>query len=231
MSDGEPTFALIGDSHALVVPAFDQAAKEGRQAGVVIATSSVPPVPGIWKPSFDPGGQHSFARNKAVQGYLLGRNIDHVIIVARWSSMICGYSDAQVDHRNVRKEDCMINGDSPSTTLRDALNDFTQRLAANGVRVTIVCQTPETDRCSAARDFLRNELYPLVNEAPDTEWYSARGKAEAKVLGLITNAVVHRPVVDSAFGDRSLYRDSNHLSFSGSQEIMFPTAREIFELR
>ncbi len=137
--EGEPAWAVWGDSHAVVLsPAIIEA---GFGPGQLIAHSSCPPLLGVRRAS--PDGEDCMRFNHSVLDYLESSpGLSTVILVARWAMYANGTGMNESDNQQVVLVADGLEGDNREL-FSIGLRRMVDRLTGLGKDIVIVSQVPE----------------------------------------------------------------------------------------
>jgi peptidoglycan/LPS O-acetylase OafA/YrhL len=242
-SAGEPSFFVWGDSHAMMcAEVIDDAGKSAGQPVVVGSTAGTPPVPGLWR-GRDPNSRKLRERvNQEILEAVMRPNITDVVLVARWSAYVEGYSDSDLSHEKSDKEwDEFLVVDEASTAvspeesvaaLERGLIKLTKQLQDAGKTVWILKQPPEMHQ-PIATYLLRSLRFgvPLrIDEVDRDDHFARQGRVNAMIDRLAHQGVNIIDLTDQFFDaeghavpildGRALYRDDDHLSRTGAQRML-----------
>ncbi len=206
---------LWGDSHAMAAaPAVDLYLRTKGLAGILVAHSSTPPIPGgDWKYHGTPA-EESKSYKRAAFNLAMSGEIEWVLLAASWT----GYT-----------------GESDGNTLAAHLLEVVSELRRKHINVTIMLQVPFQKIHGARLIALSKALRVDVSQylAPVTNECSIPGGSAASIrqlreLGcrvidpcpMLLDANKQRYVVEK--DGISLYRDSGHLAPEGAIQIWLP---------
>lgn len=241
-------FFVLGDSHALMMSdVLDQAAKHVGVGGQFISIPGVPPLPSVWRRSSD--GPNPEVR-RAVE-YLIDSDCKNVILVARWSGYIEGYSegDLRFEERGQEIEDLII-GDRDTVNfcpkdgqrvLRTHLAQLVKELSVEGIQTWIVEQVPEQRGPTALPLFLRHRLglerefdgvsleEHLNRQSGTKTVISSMRKIGAKLVDVQDSCFdLHGQSILIADG-RACYRDNDHLTKFGAKLLLLERFESMFK--
>ena len=229
-------FIVWGDSHALsLYTSFDQSAKDMGLSGVIAARSGTPPLVGVTRP-FDLVKHGSIpSHNQAVLDYIRKHEIANVVLVARWAVTIEGRKDGS--KRSLIAEQHATETDKPSAraAMVAGLGRTLDALEKLGANVWILKQVPlqniEPQRLIVRSLYFETEIPKGVTIKEHEERQSnanmiidekAKGRDGVTTIDLSS---AFFPTDDhSLIGGQqgSYYRDDNHVSILGADEILRP---------
>ena len=242
LSSPKYDFALWGDSHGMAVAALvDDLAKKHSLRGKALLTGGRPPVTGLWSPLKGADRATSTpAINQARLDWIIKSKIKHVILVARWKSMIDGIRDTEVDEwaGKPRERSMVVDSnvlpsvESSSKAMSRQLTEMINQFDNHDVKVWLILQSPVASRPQVARDFYLKHRFPLFNK-DSFQFDTPRVDYEAnrqRILELMTaieseNLEIVDPISHvyrdkellQLYGDRSYYRDEDHLTRAGAE--------------
>ena len=237
--DGEPTFLLWGDSHALALASgINLSAIDANAAGLTALRTGCQPLLGIERP----GRQTCAAFNDAVVRRLEAEpGIRTVILAARWTMAADGRRYGNEPGRDVTLADVIAPGDAAVTNaelFERGLERTLDTLQQLGKTVVLIGQIPEIGYDVPSTNYSARLTGRDVSEmiAPDIDAFEARAGEVRRVLDAqsrrrslryvdparrLCNAERCAVVVDGV----PLYRDDNHLSLRGNvylQSLLAP---------
>ncbi|TWT83861.1 O-acetyltransferase OatA [Planctomycetes bacterium CA13] len=249
-----PDFVLWGDSHGMAVSALvDKLAKEGNLSGNALLSSGLPPVTGLWKPLKGLTREISTTSlNQSRYDWIVNCGVKHVVLVARWESMIDGLHDAEINERTGKVRNYSMVVDRPGLVpshdvsqraLKSQLTQMVKRLAMHEVKVWLVLQVPAASQANVARDFFLINRFPSLNQRSiqlDTRKadYQQRRAETVELLASIQSENLE--IVDPIdafygtnkrlrlYGERSYYRDEDHLTRPGAEFFLRSVYEDIF---
>lgn len=246
----EPSFALVGDSHAsALIPAFAFQAHESGVCGVVMSLAATPFLTDLsW---FSVGAKDSgwdeAAHNKAVMRFLEQHpEIRTVFLVSRWAIYIQGPWWERTEEGAKQKFEDLVGEypDNPDnqTMVAVGLRRTVEALLKLGRKVVLLSDVPEVG-FDAPRAFYINHRWPqlldLETIRPSVQDYISRQKEANSILeelGRLPGVTVIHPETQmfdaKGLGRISvkgnlLYEDDDHLSMSGALEVA-PVLKEVF---
>lgn len=241
-----PDFYFWGDSHGMVLGELvDNVADNLGMTGVALLSPGVAPVTGLWKPFQSRDNRaKATALNQARLDTILSSGTKDVILVARWDGMVNGMLPTEIDElRGVFRTFNMVVdsvNESPSSEISKAaldrqLQNMLENLDSRGVRVWLIPQVPACERRQTARDFYITHRFPQFNKhhfklsTPIHAYIKARADSMEVFTSIKSSNLVIVDPKDSFFsegnmlqvyGDRSYYRDEDHLTRAGANRYM-----------
>lgn len=240
--DRPPTFALIGDSHALAAcEAIDRVASSAGRAGVAIARRGTCPLPGVRR-SRDVRKGYGLDWSDQVWMSLRQKypTVGRVILVARWNAYLNGEPDGGTSAMLVPPAAKAIEGgrrlvSDPETrsaiaseTFRDGLRRIDRLAERWGLRIVVVEQAPcliaDPGRRRIVRDRLGRDWNP-----PPVAYHRRRNRSASEAIAQMPiGRWTFQPTLDLFVNDRGkidldgvqpMYRDADHLSEAGAARI------------
>jgi peptidoglycan/LPS O-acetylase OafA/YrhL len=229
----EPTRILLwGDSHAMAAfPAFDEALKRQGMAGQAAIHTATAPVIGYYLEAGQWGlNKEALNFNAEVVSYVERKRIPNVVMVAFWSQYTSDLS--------IPTESSSLGDLEPKTTsLRHALLATVEKLVSVGSQPWILLQVPAQPydvprlllKVSANASDLNQSRF-CAKPSPyngisgtDSEFLAQLKEAGARIIDprpafLNSKRDLYQISLNGVF----LYRDSNHLTASGSKMILVP---------
>jgi len=227
--EGQPTFMLWGDSHALALAsAVHLKALEHGRSGLIAVRTACPPLVGI-----DRQGRTSCREfNAAIAERLADEpGIDAVILAARWTLAANGERYKNEEGSSVTLADAGDEGagSGNAALFETGLDRTLDTLARAGKQVILVGQVPEVGFDVPTSNYAARLTGRDVTEmiAPTVEEFAERSATVAEVLdrssrgrdiqrlepsSLLCGESRCRVVIDGT----PLYRDDNHLSLRGN---------------
>jgi peptidoglycan/LPS O-acetylase OafA/YrhL len=224
-SDGRPSFALWGDSHALAVSrTIDAAARARGLCGLGVMRPATAPLLGTWR--IRPGEEQR-AWNDAAWSAIEGVGVRHVILVARWSVNIDGRPEGPMD--TLLTDDAGV-APTPETARASAARGLARTLGAirsAGMEAWICLEPPRMELSRSQRAVQRLYFGADAGTQVDLERHA---RLQRSVRSLIAT-VEHREgihVIDLAApcaGRATIadWNDMDHLSPEGAERILRPT--------
>ncbi len=239
-ADGEPSFALIGNSHALaLIPGFDELATLRGTSGVALGGAGCVPLPGIWL--FNDRTSCPQRWEEVLGDLVEAETIHTVVLAGRWALYAEGSSYPPEHPTVLRLNDraSRSRGRADNTTiLARGLRAVVGRLTDAGKKVVLVGPVPEVGydvpRTEARIRFLGRDF----EIAPALEDFEAR---QSSVLPLL-HEVARDPDVGLVLphealcgpercriveDGRALYRDDDHLSPTGARVVVRALSPEL----
>ena len=232
-ADVQPSFILLGDSHARsLAPGVDTSASRNGVAGVIATYNACPPLQNVIRP----GRNECHDFNVAALDYVSKRpEIETVILAGRWVLSVEGTRYKDEDGNPVVLVDVSRTGDddrSRSELFEVGLLGTISTLQAMGKRIVIVGPVPEVGYNVPSKNHIAQITGQDINEmiAPKIDEFRARNSEVLEILQVIesTGRVVVRPAqmlctdvyCRVALEDgTALYRDDHHLSTFGSKHV------------
>lgn len=220
--DGTTRFVVWGDSHAAAISELVQdLAKEVGVTGYIACRNAT--IPLLKEGSYGRSDQQVW--NEAVYEFIKQKQIKNVIFVARWS----GYINRQAG-RLQRYSHAEFD---------DAVRVTLQRLASEGIHVWILPQVPEqeidisrailtADRTNSSVPYGVSLEQYQENQARVYNAFHQSSSSGLTVLDLTTSCFRDgHSLIGQA--DGTYYTDDNHLSLLGSQVLIKPVLKPLFE--
>lgn len=233
--DVQPNFVFWGDSHAdSLMSAVGDAGREANRAGIFAGYSGCPPLLNAGTNDRDP----CTAFNARIYDYAAnGREIDSIIMVARWSFYLLGEVGATTQEPKISFWGEYAGITDARQAYRASLLDTVCGLAAKGKRVFLVGPVPEVgENVPAAlaapglswfqRAFGRDrdirvplDKYRQRNEFVLEVFHEAEARCGAVILDTAATMCAGGPCQIAELG-RPLYRDGDHLSEYGASHLL-----------
>jgi hypothetical protein len=224
---------------------FDSVAKEFHLCGVIATRPGTVPILGVWRPnSID----RSYVRealdwNDTVLNYIRENRVKTVFLVARWSVNIEGRPNGKIDSLIAERGFNSTNQAAAKTALENGLRRTLDELQTLGARVCLLKQVPE-QIFDPQRAIVRSAYFDL--EFPPKgvciAEHDARQKNANQIIDHQTLGRQGVTVIDpsaaffnvdgySVIGSRlgSYYRDIDHLSDLGANEVLRPLLTSAFK--
>lgn len=226
----EPTFLLIGDSHAQVLyPGFDTVAKGCQIAGVYLHTYILP-FYGSRIPMDNPSMDCTRERLENLLKWLsLHPEITHVYVANIWWGRLQQVSREWSGEKVPREQ--------REVRFASSLHDFCKVCTEMGKKVVLLADAPYIQAASPMKDIMRSKILNKSLTQPDDHtdthqaWLQRNEKVNAVIKQIETAG--HCTVIDasndlyanngifSAFHNNEiLMRDKDHLSVKGAQHFM-----------
>ncbi len=234
-----PAFIVWGDSHAgMMLPAFDDAARQFQVSGFNAAKGGRPPIPGVsisWDKDLPEW-------NDLVLDFIKSRRVPHVFLVARWSQFIEGASPYQASiGENPSRPLISCDGtaarpdfDSAAVCFRSGLERLIRELRPTGCTIWIVRQVPDQPCDVLLHRFLQRSCIGAGDKAGTSlEAYQQRQRRVDEIFESLASEKVrvisvHEKLFDgggkgiTADNGVPLFSDSHHLSVDGVEKIVRP---------
>jgi len=251
-----PDFVLWGDSHARVYTrSIDRSAKEQGLYGEAYLVNGKIPVTGLWRPSWSKSERNEYleASEQVVQS-IINRRIPNLILACRWSVNCDGRNQLEIDQGSTLIDSLVTDSDAidlssisrklAAASFRTQLEAMLDRLTNAGVRVWIIKQVPETNRSDTAKQFYfvskfpRLHLFDQFSISPEDhdlrQVFSNRaidGLDSSNVTIIDPSPVFfnNEQSLLKIYADRSYYRDDDHLTSYGIEELLSPLFDEIIK--
>lgn len=255
---GTPQFLLWGDSHALAVAeVFDHLASSRKICGAVAARPGTIPVTFVdrWVKSLSVGDEVATFNDNVVD-YVIDSAIPMVVLAARWSVYVEGYSSIDSESATSRDRfgilirDAITTEKSPvsaAAALERRLSEMITRLRESGVETIVLLeQIPEQDIPSPARKWFFHRRHPWLVSFPAygscievhlerqkriDEIFSRLMHNNPSVLVLSPRAYCfdeegHSILTANGF---SCYRDNDHVSRTGAKAVLAPMIDQLLD--
>ena len=243
-------FLLWGDSHSgSVAKAIDEAATKTGLTGRAAVKSGTAPLPGAWRKC----ETETLKWNDDVRAFIRTHKIKHVILVARWSVVVDGGDATYTEGGENGSKHYLIDHQSDDQTsinaqrcLSESLDSLAHDLSASGVKLWILKQVPEQSQRRILSSWIRSNLYGcgwlFTFEPPPVsrEQHNQRQANANAILDAVAATNNNVSILDgsSAFfmqgetasvirDNHCLYRDANHLSYSGSKLVVNTVFKEV----
>lgn len=232
--EGEPSVAVIGDSHATSIAddlSVDLRARGVR--GMIFTWSWCPPLTGL-EADLPARRKCTAARDEALRQIASDSRVTTVLFYAEWANYTTGYTQASGDPATVFRFDSGGRVEDNPAEFGKAARATFEMLVRSGKRLVIVRSTPEfTFRVPvrAARLLLQKVESPSTLDLPLSAYRHRSGQAmhllDAAASGLDIAFVDPIPVLCPAGRcpvldgrGEALYFDHNHLSRTGARLIL-----------
>lgn len=138
------SFFVFGDSHALaLLPAFDEAAKQANQRGVITGASGCPPLLGVFALRSDQSDRDCYVLNRRVFEFIKQSKVTKLFLLARWTL----YTDGGYGQNNFSYIGNTKSTQGSINNSRDAFNAGIEQTFKDyleiGVHVYLVEQIPQ----------------------------------------------------------------------------------------
>ena len=240
-----PAVLLWGDSHALSIHALcDDLAKEHHIMGLAASRGGTVPLLQTWQRGYEQRYDTDADErqwNNEVVDLVRRKNIQHVILVARWALYVEANPDGSLHERLIKDEQSVEHSPSESQmVLRRGLERTIDQLHAAGAKVWIVKQVPLQDS-----DPVRELVFAARQGQVDPprgvtrQQHQERQASVNRVLSALASPdVIVLDPADYCFDeydcsiigsrDRSYYYDDDHLSPHGSRALLRPLLEPVF---
>lgn len=222
--NAEPTFLLIGDSHAQVLAeGMDLVAKRKNMSGFLIVTSGQPPVLNFERKD----AQRAVLDRLLIEEMLANYPINKVIITANWASYSEGCSIGAIDiSENVTSISCLQSKKNLISGTVNLLDFF----KGQGIKLDIIQQTPvqKSDIVDCVNASMARHLDPLEKCSISlNEYESVLTEIDKNLFSEIreSHEIVEYPLdkylcnngyCPGINGVTPLYFDDDHLSMTSS---------------
>ena len=249
-----PDFVVWGDSHAKAyAKTIDDLGKKYGLFGEIKIRDGKIPITGLWRPSWSNAFQIKYPLE--TEEYLqsvIDRKVPNLILISRWAVNCDGrnlleVADGQLQYESLVTDNREIDIDSvvpklSASSVQRQLDLMLDRLAAAGVKVWLIKQVPEVDKNSMARQFFFAHRFPntVKIEQFTTDIKSHKDRQRYADLAIDRLESANITVVDPSFvfydnpyaklktfSDRSYYRDDNHLTHYGVEQLLGPFFKKI----
>ena len=233
-------FVVWGDSHAMMmVDVLDIEAKNAGIGGRFISLPGVAPLPRVWRHL---GASPPHPEAEEVVHFIQENRIPNVILIARWSAYVEGYSESDLRFEERGKSfDQLLIGDErteafcPSDAkrvLRKQLSKLINIFGDAGIKVWLVQQVPEQHGPTAFPFLLQEHLGLSVEYFPtNIEAHNSRQADTNFILQSMTQMGASVIETQHLFFDqnskpilfrngRACFRDNDHLTKFGAQELL-----------
>ncbi|MEX2359689.1 MAG: acyltransferase family protein [Gammaproteobacteria bacterium] len=229
--EGTPSFAIWGDSHALVLsPGIFDAAHGAGATGQLISHSSCPPLFGVTRAGWRNRdcAEHN---SKSLQYLEHSSEIKTVIMVARWAGSLNNLQRGGADD---------IDGDTGNQVFRDSLRRTIDVLLQAGKEVVIVAPVPSV-AVEGPKRLVRAKMRGRSGPEPVTfdefkdqnaEAFSAFEDVVPSIVRVIhpSDMLCDETICAIARAGIPLYYDSHHLTVEGSR-FLAPLFQPIFNAK
>ena len=223
-----PTFLLWGDSHAGAQgKAIDQSALKQGVAGLLAFGSGCPSLMGI---NTDQNKDCINFNNLTMEYIKSHPNIHTIFLANRWAYYVegIGYQEST----KIKLIDVLEDKDTNAVLVQRALTRTVEQLLALNRKVIIVSQVPEVKYDVPSAIYIAQRTGRDINQiiSPTMDQYLTRNKKVFFIINSISKnknvqvidpwkALCNESQCDVVVDKTSLYMDSTHLSFFGSQYI------------
>ncbi|MCA8994299.1 MAG: acyltransferase, partial [Planctomycetaceae bacterium] len=231
-----PDFLVWGDSHAMALgDCFDNLARDHQLSGVIAARTATVPIPGVWRPGYRDHAAEALEWNQAVLDYVRESKVKNVVLVSRWAVNIEGRPDGSFETLIADEGAATTNIQTARSTLAKGLNRTLDELQTLGVRVWVLKQVPlqkNNPRFAVLRSLYSNAdvvtgvtlaehlaRQKHANDIIDQQISRRRNVSSLDLSTAFFDADGHS-LLGSTQGP--YYRDDDHLSDVGAQEILRP---------
>jgi len=247
-------FVLWGDSHAKVFcKTIDRLADEYGLVGEAQLANGKIPVTGLWRASWSRAEKDNYLEDseKLVKS-IIDREVPNLILVCRWAVNCDGRNQLEIDQGKLLADSLVTDTDGvgmssisqglATKSVRIQLERMLERLTQAGVRVWILKQVPETNRSDTARQFYFASRFPrLANfdqftislkKHEQRQLYADRaldGLESTKVTVIDPSPAFfdNEKAMLKIYSDRSYYRDDDHLTSYGVEQMLGPVIDQI----
>ncbi|MGB3167723.1 MAG: acyltransferase family protein, partial [Alteraurantiacibacter sp.] len=235
--EGEVDWLLWGDSHARgILPAVAQIAEERGHVLAFGNKGGCPPLPGVYRSDVPMSDNDSCSRmgQRMLDHALETPGIETVVIVARWTQYVEG-------NRTIAEPDGYLTlvprngpgaGESNAAIIETRLGAIIDRLRGAGKNVVLFGTFPEAD-FEVTR--LLQDAALFGRPAPETLSRAYVDQRQARTDPLLRRIAAEHgasyvsladamcgkgPTCPIRIGERSLYRDNNHISDFGAEWVV-----------
>jgi peptidoglycan/LPS O-acetylase OafA/YrhL len=234
-------FAVWGDSHAMMMAeTLDSVAKEAGVSGRFISVPGSPPLLDVYR---NLGRTPPNPEVEKIVEFIVKNEISDVILIARWSAYVEGYSESDLIFEERGKSfDQFLIGDqntevfSPADAKRvldSQLAKIIERFSNSGIKVWLIQQVPEQEGPTAF-PLLMGKLGFSVRYYPtDFKAHEDRQRVTNKILKSMENIGATVVATQSLLFDeqkepilfvdgRACYVDNDHLTLYGVRKFLGP---------
>ncbi len=220
-------FIILGDSHSgEIFHVIDNLAKQNEVTGSLFYSSECVPIPNVSRKI--PGNECYQTKNIAIN-YLTNNNIKNILLVARWN-YYTGSNDAgfigDADTRIFSKEESRV-------VFEQNLIEMVEMLNKQGVHITIMSQVPEHTNFNP-----RDVFYKAIRERTPPK-FDRVSMSDHRNYNDFTDKIFKKLERDYGveiinpeqffcsdkegclfeLNNKILYRDADHLNYTGAKEL------------
>jgi peptidoglycan/LPS O-acetylase OafA/YrhL len=246
-SQSKPSFIVWGDSHAATaMPMINELASKRGLSGLGAAMPSSPPLPNTkngWNKDLEEW-------NTGVLNLIEEKDIQHVFLIARWSSYIEKVADYDLLFGTDPLQTLVYDDQTVSRTPDEAFQVFERsirnlcdRLTKAGRHVYLIPQVPEQDSSPRRSAFTAERTWgwiPNQQLGIDRNTHESRQRRVNEVFHSLASPLVTVITSDQLlfgsdgrtilFNDQGLiYNDTNHLTIEGTRFALAPLLDPIFD--
>lgn len=232
---GSPTVLVWGDSHAAALGELcDALARKHGIVGHIASRGGTAPLLGAYRPK---AKHKSPPWNAAVVEFVRRHQIQHVILVSRWSANISIRDNGHTDALITDAENEALTPAGSRQVMRRGLQRTVNALTDAGARVWIMKQVPHQDRDPFRLMIAADPATPLVTGVSRSEHLERQQEVE-RLFAQVKNATVLDPA-DFCFDAQGhsivgtpevcYYSDLSHLSTVGSVNLVQPLLEPVFQ--
>ena len=240
--DSPPRFLVFGDSHVLsLLDALDSAAQQTGVSGEFSGASGCTPFLGIHALRNDQESKNCHAANSRLLQYAKDLQVEHVILVARWTYYTDGgYTGGDGLSYIARAPNGPRDRAESRAAFEHGLVMTLQAYQEAGIGLTLITQVPQqvTDPMLAYAQAYRSSSDPantiLTLSVTRQQHRELQGFVEnlfdrydAPVLDF-TDIICDDGICPIGTSDTSYYFDDDHLSLAGT-DLLLPALRELIE--
>lgn len=244
----EDQFFVWGDSHAMMMAeTLDRVAQTSRVAGRFVSVPGSPPLLGVYR---NLGRTPPNPESGKILEYIIDSKISDVILIARWSAYVEGYSESDLLFEERGKTfDQFLVGDkatkvfSPadaSRVLETHLSEIIERFFNAGIKVWLVQQVPEQEGPTAFPLLLEKQGFAVKFYPTDFATHENRQRVANQILQSMEKYGATVVPTQNLFfdkeeepilfvGGRACYVDNDHLSQWGVRELLTPALEAIMQ--
>ena len=242
----EIDFFVWGDSHGMVLSScINDVATEHNLYGKAYLDKGYLPLPFVYleKPNWSVSSTYQLKQRVQVMDFLENQRPRHLVLICRWTRYL-GYTNTAFGERPIRIFDGRPHysrDEEPREILKRILHDVIRFCSERNMSLWIVKQIPETGERAPARELLRYSLgrsLSLSNrrqtfeehknqQAPVDEIFDTLRSGPVRFVDLAPPLFDSQQMTVNYYYGRSLYRDHNHLTRWGTDQLK-PILRETF---
>lgn len=241
-------FAVWGDSHAMMMAdTLDHAAQSAKIAGRFISVPGSPPLLDVYR---NLGRTPPNSEVEKIVEFIVKSEISNVILIARWSAYVEGYSDSDLLFEERGKTfDQFLIGDKKTEVFSPAdarrvfetkLSEIIKLFSNAGIKVWLVEQVPEQEGPTAFPRLMEKQGFSVSYYPTNLATHKKRQKVANSILQgteeLGSTVVATQSLLFDAeekpilFVDgRACYVDNDHLSQWGVRKLLTSTLKRLMK--